>query len=116
MGLSRNSTPFFGAAAFCTTKIDRFRARAIDHSVLFYDGSHKPKNVNFKKVGFELSSTLITLWVKDTKAQVFLVQICSQASKASMHQNLKILFLIQLICRMDITGILQIKKTKFDWT
>ena len=30
----RNSTPFFGAAAFCMTKIDRFRARAIDHSVL----------------------------------------------------------------------------------
>ena len=35
MGLWPNSTPFFGAAAFCTTKIDRFRAQAIDHSVLF---------------------------------------------------------------------------------
>ena len=26
MDLWRNSTPFFGAAAFCTTKIDNFRA------------------------------------------------------------------------------------------
>ena len=32
----RNSTPVFGAAAFCTTNIDNFRAQAIDHSVLLW--------------------------------------------------------------------------------
>ena len=26
----RNSTPFFGAVAFCTTKIDDFRASLVD--------------------------------------------------------------------------------------
>ena len=32
----RNSTPFLCKASFCTMKIDHFRARAIDHSVLFF--------------------------------------------------------------------------------
>ena len=31
----RNSTPFLCKASICTVKIDHFRARAIDHSILF---------------------------------------------------------------------------------
>ena len=33
MGLWRNSTPFFGAAALCTTKIDGFRATVTSTSM-----------------------------------------------------------------------------------
>ena len=45
----RNSTPVFGAAALCTTKIERFRARAFDHLVLFrFDDS--PLNQNREKL------------------------------------------------------------------
>ena len=37
----RNSTPFFGAAAFCMIKIDiwTYQSRAIDHAVLFLSPS-----------------------------------------------------------------------------
>ena len=33
MGLWQNSTPFFGAAALCTTKIDGYRASAMSTSI-----------------------------------------------------------------------------------
>ena len=58
MGLWRNSTPFFGASAFCTTKIDRFRAQAIDNSVLFKLGASIPRTVCWS-VGWSVGESVL---------------------------------------------------------
>ena len=43
MGLWRNSTPIFGAAALCTTKIDGFRASLQSTSMMHLEESTWPE-------------------------------------------------------------------------